>query len=131
MTRAVDVGAGVGALWPDVRSAFPDARVLGVDRSAGMLRLAPAATPRVVADARALPLQSGQMDLALFLFMLFHLDDPLDGVREARRILRRGGAIGAVTWGSEFSSAAMEVWTDCLDEYGAGLSTPSPHPAMN
>jgi ubiquinone/menaquinone biosynthesis C-methylase UbiE len=122
--RIVDVGTGVGILWPDLRAAFPGALILGVDRSSGMLHLAPAEMPRVVADARALPLQPGQTDLALFLFMLFHLDDPLDGVREARRILRRGGTIGTVTWGGEFASPAMQVWTECLDEYGAGPLDP-------
>ena len=62
MTRAVDVGAGVGALWPDVRSAFPDARVLGVDRSAGMLRLAPAATPREIVQKLADGIQRATRD---------------------------------------------------------------------
>ena len=122
--RVVEVGAGVGTLWPDLRAAFPEARIFGIDRSSGMLRLAPAGMLRVMADARSLPLAPGQTDLALYLFMLFHLDDPLDGVREARRILRPGGRIGIVTWGGDLTSAAMEVWAECLDEYGAGPLDP-------
>jgi ubiquinone/menaquinone biosynthesis C-methylase UbiE len=124
VNRAIDVGAGVGALWPDFHAAFPGAVLLAVDRSSGMLRLAPAEMRRVVADARMLPLPSGHMDLALLLFMLFHLDDPHEGAREARRILRPGGEAGTVTWGSDFTSPAMEIWTECLDEYGAGPLDP-------
>src|SRR5690348_4161782 len=74
--RVIDVGAGVGALWRDVRSAFPDASVVGLDRSAGMLRLAPPEMPRLIADARTLPVAPESVDVVLCLFMLFHLDDP-------------------------------------------------------
>jgi len=124
VARAIDVGAGVGALWPDFHAAFPNALLLGVDRSSGMLHLAPPEMRRVMADARTLPLASGQMDLALLLFMLFHLDDPHEGAREARRILRPGGEAGTVTWGSDFTSPAMDIWTECLDEHGAGPLDP-------
>src|SRR5260370_9384543 len=38
--RIIDVGTGAGALLPAIRRAAPNATVLGIDRSAGMLRLA-------------------------------------------------------------------------------------------
>src|SRR6266550_2527324 len=63
--RAIDVGTGVGALWPDLGAAFPDARVFGLDRSPGMLQIAPTEMARVIADARTLPLASASVDLAL------------------------------------------------------------------
>src|SRR5438046_151921 len=52
--RVLDVGTGVGALLPDLTLAFPGARVLGVDRSRGMLALAPAHFGRALMDAREL-----------------------------------------------------------------------------
>lgn len=59
--RIVDVGTGVGSLMPDILAAFPQASLVGIDRSAGMLALAPRdrGMLRAVADARQLPLASG------------------------------------------------------------------------
>jgi ubiquinone/menaquinone biosynthesis C-methylase UbiE len=56
-----DVGAGTGALLANIRAAAPAARVLALDASAGMLRIA--RTQRraaaVLCDAAALPLANG------------------------------------------------------------------------
>src|SRR5829696_7208297 len=63
----VDVGAGAGTLMPDLLAAFPGACVLGIDRSPGMLALAPreAGMMHAVADARQLPLAPGSADVVL------------------------------------------------------------------
>jgi ubiquinone/menaquinone biosynthesis C-methylase UbiE len=124
ITRVIDVGAGVGALWSDVRSAFPQAWVLGLDRSPGMLRCAPPPMVRAVADARMLPVAGGRVDLVLCLFMLFHLDEPGAAIREARRVLRSGGTVGTITWGSELASTATRLWTECLEEFHAAAPDP-------
>ena len=123
--RVVDVGTGVGALWADLRMAFPWAFLLGVDCSPGMLRIAPPEMARVVADARVLPLASASVDLALLVFMLFHLSDPIDGLTEARRVLRPGSFVGTVTWGSGLESPVTQIWTHCLDEHGAAPPDPT------
>jgi ubiquinone/menaquinone biosynthesis C-methylase UbiE len=124
----VDVGTGVGALMPDILTAFPGACVLGIDRSPGMLALAPRdpGMLHAVADARHLPLASGSADLVLLVFMLFHLQQPADGLREVRRVLRPGGRVGTITWAADFESNASRGLTACLDEHGA---TP-PDPAV-
>src|SRR4026209_1464582 len=80
----IDVGAGVGALWSDLRAAFPSGFLLGFDRSPGMLQIATPAMARGAADGRALPLAWASVDVALLVFMLFHLSEPADGLREAR-----------------------------------------------
>lgn len=122
--RLIDIGAGVGAGWADLRAAFPLACIVGLDRSPGMLRMAPPAMARVVADARMLPLSSESVDAALLVFMLFHLNEPIEGLLEARRVLRPGGLVGTVTWGSGLESPAMRIWTQCLDDHGAAPPDP-------
>jgi len=123
--RIVDVGTGVGSLLPDVRGAFPGAFLLGVDRARGMLQLAPSGVPLAVMDARQLALPPVSVDLVLMVFMLFHLETPMDGLREAHRVLRHGGRVGTVTWGGELESNATRIWTECLDAHGAIEADPA------
>ena len=94
ITHVLDVGTGVGSLLPDLSIIFPDAVVLGVDRSRGMLALAPNRFGRSLMDAQQLGIRSGSVDRVFLVFMLFHLDDPSSGLREARRVLRPGGVVG-------------------------------------
>jgi len=115
----------VGLLLPGLRGAFPGAFVLGVDRSPGMLALAPTGVPLAVMDARQLALSPASVDLILMVFMLFHLDTPLDGLREARRVLRPGGRVATVTWGGDLESKATRIWTECLDTHGASPTDPA------
>lgn len=123
--RVIDVGAGVGSLSGDIVTTFPSACVVGIDRSPGMLALAPAWLARVVADARQLPIASGGVDLVLLVFVLFHLESPVDGLHEARRVLRSGGRVGTITWRGEVESTASRIWTECLDKYGAAPPDPA------
>lgn len=123
--RVLDVGTGVGALLPDLRAAFPRAFVVGVDRSHGMIALAPKGTIRAVMDARRLALPTASVDRVLFTFILFHLDQPLAGLLEARRVLRDGGRVGTLTWANELESKATRVWDECLEKYGAGPPDPA------
>jgi SAM-dependent methyltransferase len=123
--RIVDVGAGVGSLFEELQSTFPSAFIMGIDRSRGMLALAPPEMSSTVADARQLPLASDSVDLVVLAFILFHLESPIDALREARRAIRPGGRIGTVTWGGDFASRALRIWTDCLDAHGAAPPDPA------
>jgi SAM-dependent methyltransferase len=121
----LDVGAGAGTLLDDLAGAFPAARIVGVDRSRGMLSLAPARFARAQVDARQLPIASRSVDRVFMVFMLFHLDDPLQGLIEARRVLRAGGRLGILTWGGELESTATRIWNECLDQHGAMPADPA------
>lgn len=123
--HVLDVGSGVGTLLPELRAAFPAAQVIGIDRSHGMLRLAPAEFPRAVMDATQLAIPPAAADLVLLAFILFHLENPLDGLREARRVLRPGGHVGTLTWGGDLESNATRMWTECLDAHGAAAVDPA------
>jgi SAM-dependent methyltransferase len=118
--RVLDVGTGVGCLLADLQdAAAPGAVVVGGDRSPGMLALADSRFPRVVLDAKSLPLTDGTFDVALAAFVLFHIDDPVQALGEAHRTLRKGGAIGAVTWGRDLIYPADEICMQELDVHGA------------
>jgi SAM-dependent methyltransferase len=118
--RVLDIGTGVGCLLADLQDAAPDAAVVGGDRSPGMLALADPGFPRVVFDAQALPFKDETFDVAVAAFILFHVDDPVRALGEAGRILRKGGAIGTVTWGPDLIYPADEIWMQELDAHGAG-----------
>lgn len=104
--RVLEIGAGTGrALVELARAAGPTGLALGLDASAGMLRLARRrlgpARPRVHlerGDARALPCASASFDAAFMSFTLELFEDP-DADRvlsETRRVLRAGGRVAIV-----------------------------------
>jgi SAM-dependent methyltransferase len=117
--RILDLGCGVGALLPHLRDASPEAMVVGLDRTQAMVVLGPRAFPLLVGDALQVPVRDRSFDAVVMAFMLFHLPDPAAGLAEVRRILRPGGWIGLLTWGSERDSRARTRWVEELDAEGA------------
>jgi SAM-dependent methyltransferase len=123
--RVLDVGTGTGALIPEIRRLAPSAWVMGIDPSLGMLaRARRAHVPLAAMDAMALGIRAETFDVAVLAFVLFHVPDPLAGLREVRRILRRGGTVGMTAWAAEPVTPAIRVWDEELSS--AGAWDPSP-----
>jgi ubiquinone/menaquinone biosynthesis C-methylase UbiE len=123
-SHVLDVGAGTGALTDTLRIAAPAASIVSLDPAPAMLRVALELrhATGLVADAAALPLPPSSVDAVLLAYVLFHLLDPLAGLREAARVVRAGGRVGTVTWTSESAYPAAQVWDQTLAE----LDVPMP-----
>lgn len=101
--RVLDIGPGDG--WPalPLAAARPEAEVLGIDPAprrartcrANAARLGLANARFATADAAALPLADGSMDLVTAAASLEEAAAPEAVFAELRRVLRRGGALRA------------------------------------
>jgi ubiquinone/menaquinone biosynthesis C-methylase UbiE len=87
----LDVGGGNGRLARLLPGL--SMRCLLIDLSPAMLSLAP--RPAVRADGARLPVAAASADAVTALYTLYHYDDPLEPIREARRVLRPGGLFAA------------------------------------
>jgi SAM-dependent methyltransferase len=88
----LDVGCGEGRLARDLKALGHS--VVAVDRSSTMVLHTRAADPELdvrEADAAALPLEAGEADLVISFMSLMNTDDLEAAVREAARVLERGG----------------------------------------
>jgi SAM-dependent methyltransferase len=89
----LDLGCSSGYLLEDLRSAIPDAALIGVDLVAAGLRKAHEKVPEATllqADACALPLEDESTDALLSANLLEHVPDDKRALAEIFRILRHG-----------------------------------------
>jgi ubiquinone/menaquinone biosynthesis C-methylase UbiE len=90
----LDVGCGTGRLLREAHRRWPDATVVGVDISPGMIAEARRRATYgqfVVGPAEHLPLESESVDLALSTMSFHHWTDKEAGVREVARVLKTDG----------------------------------------
>ena len=98
-TRVLDIGAGLGGTARHVAGRF-GAHVTGVDLTPEYVQAAQALSTMagfgarnafVTGSALELPVADGGFDLALMLHVGMNIEDKARLMREARRVLRRGG----------------------------------------
>jgi SAM-dependent methyltransferase len=98
----LDLGCGEGALAEALTG------VIGLDRSPTMLAAAP--PPTVLGDGRALPVRDASLGAVVTINVLYHLDEPIRAIEEARRVLRDGGLLAAATVARDDSPELAFVW---------------------
>jgi ubiquinone/menaquinone biosynthesis C-methylase UbiE len=128
-STVLDVGAGTGRLLLALAARWPDARIVALDGSAGMLSVArqrvaqawPGRYPAfewLVAEASSMPLPDGSIDLVTVAFVLELVDDRRRLLREIARVLRPGGTLGLVSLMShELVCEADVAFEALLDEW--------------
>jgi SAM-dependent methyltransferase len=113
-----DLGCGTGAVAAALAPAV--ARVVGVDRSADMLRAARRRTAGLDnvelrrGALEELPVEDATCDAALLVLSLGWVDDPARALAEAARVVRPGGRLALVDAGlhddEDFLRRAGQVW---------------------
>ena len=90
----LDVGCGTGKQLASNRAAFPNLRMIGLDRFAGMLKIARARCPTVTwvhGDGAALPFRSTSFDYVCNQFSYPHVHDKPSLIAEIFRVLKPRG----------------------------------------
>ncbi|GGK05399.1 hypothetical protein GCM10010123_39070 [Pilimelia anulata] len=90
----LDVACGRAASTARIAARWPGAAVVGLDRSAALLpEPAPGRPPVVRADAVALPVRSGSVDLVVAVEAALHFPSRAAFLAAAARVLRPGGRL--------------------------------------
>ena len=110
----VDLGAATGKGSVELAAAFPQARVIAIDRSMAMLERTQArcasAALAVAGDAERLPLVDNCADL-IFANLLLPWCAPDIVFSEAARVLREGGLLTFATVGPDTLAEVRRAWS--------------------
>lgn len=120
--RVLETAAGTGAVTRHLRGALPaDATLVATDLNDAMVEYARAAVAEAgiewqQADAQALPFPDGSFDAVVCQFGFMFLADKVQGLREARRVLRDGGLLLANVWHTREANTYARVIQEFIDE---------------
>jgi len=102
----LDIASGPG--YVSAAAALRGAKTTGVDLSENMVVLSTRSYPDLtfkVGDAEALPFEEQSFDSVLINFGVLHFPDADKALREAYRVLKRGGRLGLTAWAGPEGSA--------------------------
>jgi ubiquinone/menaquinone biosynthesis C-methylase UbiE len=99
--RALDVGCGQGALTAPLTTELGAANVCAIDPDESAVRACRANVPGAdvrVGVAEELPFRDGEFDVVLAQLVVSLMTDARAGMREMRRVARKGGLVGTCVW---------------------------------
>jgi ubiquinone/menaquinone biosynthesis C-methylase UbiE len=113
--RVLDIGTGTGAAADEV--ARTGARVVGIDRSLGMLSVGHRERPSlpvVAAEAIDLPFRDRTFDVVLGNFVFAQFAKVETALFDITRVLSPRGKIGFTTW-SDGKDAFQDTWIELIE----------------
>lgn len=132
--RVLDIGCGDGRVTSRIAARLPGGTVVGIDRSAGMLSVAPTAERLRFcrADAKRLPFRKA-FDVIVSFNALHWVTDQQRAMAQIARVLRHGGRALLVMVGAGQRPSLERVATDVTSEprwrpHFADFAEPFVHP---
>lgn len=132
--KVLDIGCAAGTITRMLAERVGEGgQACGIDASAARLEQArayPQQCPNIEyrqGDALRLPAADGEFDAAWSRFVMEYLADPLDAMREMRRVVRPGGTLlvsdldGNCVWHHPINAAFEADLRDALATLGAGF----------
>ena len=113
----LDVGCGPGALTSELAARLGAAAVTAVEPSEGFVETAQRRNPGVdvrQAPAEALPFADDAFDRVLAQLVVHFMADPLEGLREMRRVTRGGGLAAACVWDHAGGTGPLSPFWDAV-----------------
>jgi ubiquinone/menaquinone biosynthesis C-methylase UbiE len=111
----LEIASGTGILTPKLRQAFPNTRIVATDLNPAMLEFAQRKFTSgedvtwQEADASELPFSSDAFDTVVCQFGLMFVPDKQAAMREAHRVLNRGGVFLFNVWDSMDQNAFARI----------------------
>ncbi|MEU1971148.1 class I SAM-dependent methyltransferase [Microbacterium sp. NPDC019599] len=115
--RALDVGSGTGALTAVLAQRFGASEVAAVEPSATFVAAMASRFPWVdvrQGHAEELPFDDHAFSATLAQLVVHFMADPLEGLREMRRVTRPGGVVAACVWDFEGGRAPQSRFFEAL-----------------
>lgn len=121
--RLLDGGCGPGTMTIDLAEIVTPGEVIGIDIESSQIELARrTAAERGVSNVRfeasdlfSIPFPDESFDAVFLHGVLEHLSDPIRGLREVLRVLKRGGVLGARH--ADFGGFLLEPAPPPLDQF--------------
>ena len=126
--RVLDVGCGPGALTAELVSRLEPENVSAVDPSESFVAAVRDRHPMVTvqhAAAEDLPFADASFDGALAQLVVHFMADPVEGLREMRRVTRSGGVVAACVWDHEGGKGPLGVFWNAVRQLDPDASTES------
>ncbi|MEU5053699.1 class I SAM-dependent methyltransferase [Streptomyces sp. NPDC021096] len=128
----LDIGCGTGQFLHDLDHHGHTGRLTGLDTSPEAIRQT--AVGRVTAlhaSANNLPFTDGAFDIVTARHMLYHVPDPAQALREARRVLRPGGVYAATVNHARTAPRTHDLVQAVIEDARVMPSAGSPVNAIN